>query len=75
MGEDIEAIHYAMGCGCKMIATVHGGTIDEIKEKPMLGDLVKKRVFERYVIMNNKDHIGKVTQISDRRGTTLYLYD
>ncbi len=74
LGEDIEAIHYAMGCGCKMIATVHGGTIDEVKEKPMLGDLIKKHMFERYIILSNQECVGKVTEIYDERGSRLY-YD
>ncbi len=74
LAEDIEAIHYAMGCGCKMIATVHGGTIDEVKEKPMLGDLIKRHVFERYIILSNQERIGKVTEIYDERGSRLY-YD
>ena len=74
LAEDIEAIHYAMGCGCKMIATVHGGTIDEVREKPMLGELIKRHVFERYIILNNQERIGKVTEIYDERGSRLY-YD
>lgn len=74
LAEDIVAIHYAMGCGCKMIATVHGGTIDEVKDKPMLGDLIKKHVFERYIILSNQERIGKVTEIYDERGSRLY-YD
>jgi len=72
LGEDIEAIHYAMGCGIKMIATVHGGTIDEVRDKPLLGELIKKHVFERYIILNNRDSIGKVTEIYDERGSKLY---
>ena len=72
LGEDIEAIHYAMGCGIKMIATVLGGTIDEVRDKPLLGELIKKHVFERYIILNNRDSIGKVTEIYDERGSRLY---
>lgn len=72
LGEDIEAIHYAIGCGCKMIATVHGGTIDEVREKPMLGDLIKKHVFERYIILSSQEQIGKVTEIYDERGSRLF---
>lgn len=72
LGEDVEAIHYAMGCGCKMIATVHGGSIEEVKEKPLLGDLIKKSVFERYIILSNQERVGKVTRIYDERGNQLY---
>lgn len=72
LSDDIEAIHYAIGCGCRMIATVHGGTIDEVREKPMLGDLIKKHVFERYILLSNLEQVGKVTEIYDERGSRLF---
>ena len=39
--EDIEAINYVISCGCKLIATVHGSSIEDVKSKPILGDLLK----------------------------------
>ena len=41
--EDIEAINYVISCGCKLIATVHGSSIEDVKSKPILGELVKKQ--------------------------------
>lgn len=73
VGEDISSIHYAMGCGCKMIATVHGGSIDEVREKPLLGDLIQKHMFERYIILSNQKEVGRVEEIYDEFGTRLYL--
>ena len=70
--EDIEAIEYVINCGCKLIATVHGSCIDDIKNKPILGRLVREKVFERYIILNNKGSIGNVEEIYDARGTLLY---
>ena len=29
--EDIEAINYVISCGCKLIATVHGSSIEDVK--------------------------------------------
>lgn len=73
VGEDISSIHYAMGCGCKMIATVHGGSIDEVREKPLLGDLIQKHMFERYIILSNQKEVGRVEEIYDEFGTRLYV--
>ncbi|MDF2803615.1 MAG: stage sporulation protein [Anaerocolumna sp.] len=70
--EDIEAIEYVMNCGCKLIATVHGNTIDDIKNKPILGKLVKEKLFERYIILNNQDGVGHLEEIYDERGTRIY---
>jgi stage III sporulation protein AA len=70
--EDIEAVEYVMNCGCKLIATVHGSSIDDIKQKPVLRKLVEERTFERYIILNSQGRIGNIDQIYDSRGTQLY---
>ena len=73
--EDIEAIEYVINCGCKLIATVHGSTIDDIKNKPILGRLVRVKIFERYIILNNQGTVGNLEEIYDERGTVLYHAD
>ena len=70
--EDLEAIEYVINCGCKLIATVHGSSIDDIRQKPVLRKLVQEKRFERYLILNNKGRIGNVSQIYDSRGNQLY---
>jgi stage III sporulation protein AA len=70
--EDLDAIDYVIGCGCKMIATVHGSSIEDINNKPTLSDLVKKRLFERYVILSNRTKIGHLDEIYDSDGKRLY---
>ena len=40
--EDVHAIEYAMHCGCKMLATAHGYSMEEIQRKPIFEKLVKK---------------------------------
>lgn len=71
-GEDIEAIEYVMNCGCKLIATVHGNSIDDIRNKPILGKLVREKLFERYVLLNNRETVGHLEEIYDERGTRIY---
>lgn len=66
--EDINAIEYVMNCGCKLIATVHGNSIEDIKNKPILGKLVEERLFERYVLLNNHDGVGHLEEIYDEKG-------
>ncbi len=70
--EDIDAIEYVINCGCKIIATVHGSTIDDIKNKPVLSKLVREKIFERYIILNNHKSVGNIGEIYDARGTRLY---
>lgn len=69
--EDIAAIYDAINSGCKIIATVHGNSVDDVLCKPGLRKLVEERVFERYIVLNNKGHIGNVQYIFDERGSVL----
>ena len=70
--EDIHALEYAMHCGCKMLATVHGTSMEEIRKKPILDELIKRHKFERYVVLGNTHHIGEVEGIYDNRGSVLF---
>ncbi|MDF2543641.1 MAG: hypothetical protein K0S47_3359 [Herbinix sp.] len=70
--EDLEAIDYVIGCGCKLIATVHGSSLDDIKGKPILGELMKKMLFERYIILSNRNSIGHLDEIYDASGNRIY---
>jgi len=68
---DIHAIESVINCGCKLIATVHGSSMEDIKCKPLLQKLVAEKVFERYVILHNDRGIGQVKGIFDERGTNI----
>ncbi len=72
--EDIDAISYVINCGCSIIATVHGNSIDDIRNKPGLRKLVQERVFERYIVLGRKNGVGSVSDIFDERGNRL-AYD
>ncbi|MFT3985635.1 MAG: stage III sporulation protein AA [Lachnospiraceae bacterium] len=52
--EDVQAIRTVLRCGCRIIATVHGETMEDLKQKPALGMLLKEQVFERYVLLGRK---------------------
>jgi stage III sporulation protein AA len=70
--EELDAIDYVIGCGCKLIATVHGSSIEDIRNKPTLSELVKKKLFERYIILSNLTEIGHLEEIYDADGRRLY---
>ena len=70
--EDVHAIEYAMHCGCKMLATVHADSMEELRKKPLFDQMVVEKRFERYVLLENREHVGQVEGIYDSRGTLLY---
>lgn len=69
--EDIGAIAYAMHCGCKMLATVHGQSIEELRRKPVLEQVIKEKRFERYILLSNERKTGQVVRILDEEGNVL----
>lgn len=70
---DIEAISYVINCGCGIIATVHGASIDDVRIRPGLRKLVDEKVFDRYVLLGCSNGIGCIESIFDERGNELYM--
>lgn len=67
--EDVEALEYVMNCGVKLLATVHGNGIEEIKNKPVLGRLIREKMFQRYILLGNE--VGTIQAVFDERGSFL----
>ncbi|MEZ3486455.1 MAG: stage III sporulation protein AA [Lachnospiraceae bacterium] len=70
--EDVHAVEYAMHCGCRMLATVHADSMEELRRKPLLDQMVAKKQFERYILLGCQDHAGQVEGVFDSRGSLLY---
>lgn len=68
---DSQAIEAVFHCGCKLLATVHGSSVDDIKKKPLLQNLVQYHCFERYIVLDHEKSAGHVRDIFDERGTKL----
>lgn len=69
--EDLEAMEYVMNCGCKLLATVHGSSMEEIRRKPVLGRMVEEAWFGRYVILDRNGTPGHVAAVLDGQGREL----
>ena len=71
MESDVHAIEYAMHCGCKMLVTAHGSSVEEIAKKPELARMIEAQAFERYIVLENKEQVGQVSAIYDGSGKQL----
>ena len=70
---DSRAIETVFHCGCRLLATVHGSSMEDILKKPLLQRLVQYRCFERYIVLDQEKEAGHVRDIFDERGTRLYV--
>lgn len=71
--EDMAAIEQVIHCGCKLLATVHGNSVDDLMHKPVLGKLVKARIFQRYIVLSNHGEIGHVEAVYNEFGSNLFI--
>ena len=70
---DIDAIEYAINAGCKLLCTVHGNSIREIKNKPKLQELIENKLFKRYVFLENQNSIGDIKKVYNAEHKMLCL--
>ena len=63
--KDVEAINEALRAGIKLIATVHGSSLQEIMEKSSMNELFKERVFDRFIILDRSKGVGTIKELVD----------
>ena len=59
---DCEAICHAWGCGTKLIATAHAGSLDEFCSRPIYQPVVRMQIFESCLVLH-KDKSFKVERM------------
>lgn len=62
---DIKAIYQAMKSGVKVISTAHGDSLEDIKDKLNLKDIIQNKVFERIIVLDNSKGIGTIKDVID----------
>jgi stage III sporulation protein AA len=63
--EDAAALHDALRCGVKILATAHAGTLEELCRRVYLKELFQNQVFERVVILSRSRGPGTVEGVYD----------
>jgi len=53
--EDVEAVAYAVHCGCSILGSVHARDLEEVKKKPVLREFLEQNYFERYLVIDKKE--------------------
>lgn len=65
--DDLEALYHALQSGVSVIATVHGSSFEEIKDRPVLAELLQGRFFQRLVFLSRKKGPGTLEAVLDGR--------
>ncbi len=54
--DDIEAMHRAVQCGCRMLATIHGFSMEEVGRKDYMRHVMEEKLFDRYLLLGKKNN-------------------
>lgn len=60
---DEKAILSTVNCGVKIICSAHGYDVEDVKRREGIGRLIDSKIFERIIVLSNKNGIGTVEKI------------
>lgn len=66
--EDFRAVESVIHCGCRLIATAHGNSVEDILNQPFFQKLKKMEIFEKYIVLGDRKQIGIIKGIYDEKG-------
>lgn len=62
---DCEALLLSANSGVKIIATAHGGSLNDLKRRKSLCEILESGIFDRYAVLKTGKYIGKVGEKGD----------
>lgn len=71
--EDIEGVKFAVNSGVKIIATAHAKTIEQIKEKEFIKDLIKENCFDRFIVLSKRNGVGTIEAVFNNKFQVLLM--
>ncbi|MCL2048503.1 MAG: stage III sporulation protein AA [Defluviitaleaceae bacterium] len=66
--QDARAVESVLNAGIRLLCTAHGRALDDVAQSPLLGKIIARGVFERFVVLD-KNH--GVPQVYDGGGKCL----
>jgi stage III sporulation protein AA len=71
--EDVVALEEALQAGVKLLTTVHGHSLDSLKQRPILAGILRRRIFERIVFLGFSLGVGTLEGVIDGRTYSVLL--
>lgn len=70
--EEEKALFKLLFCGIKVIATVHGEDLEDLRGKRSLDHILSSKQFERYIFLKRKEGCPRVVSICDKNFNSLF---
>ena len=72
LSNDLNIIKQAVNCGVNIVATIHAKNIMQLRQKEEFEDVLRKKYFSRFVILNNDNGPGTLSEIYDEKLNCIY---
>ncbi len=69
---DLTAIKTAITSGVKVIATIHANDLNDLKQKPNFESVLKNKIFDRFVVLSNKNGPGTLDGVFNENMVCVY---
>lgn len=69
--EDALALEEALHAGVRMIASLHGASVEDAQRRPYIGGLIDRKYFDRYILLSTQPSIGSIQAIIDAKSETI----
>ena len=69
--EDMKALAYVRNCGCKLLMTIHGSSLQDLFFRPVVGKYLKQFPFERYIYLEKGKKAERRIRIYAKQGEEL----
>lgn len=64
--EDMTALQEVICSGCRMIVTIHGNSLEDVRNKMLLHELLDRKIFERFIILGKRNNRCQIKEIYNR---------
>ena len=61
--EDVQALEEALAAGVRVITTVHGQSIEDLRNRPTLANLLLKHMFDTIIILGKSQGVGSIEEV------------
>ncbi len=71
--EDIDAVVYAVNSGVSILASVHSDSMESFAKKPYFEEIIKNKVFKRYVLLSMRNGPGTLEGVYNENFSRIYI--
>ena len=71
--EELQTMRYSMNCGCSILATAHGASIEELFKKKVFLRGREEGLFSRYIVLSRRQGAGTIEGVFDGKGNCIKI--